>query len=297
MNIAIKKRLCPSLIGNRAITLILCVSIARAQDIASASSPPDSSNASPQPPAININNLFEGAPLPQRDLVVVNSIYDEKKLFVMTSTQGLEQMAARAGRMSMIPPSGATLYMKGYPVGEIALPFFVDKKILGAKHAYGSNTIVEAELKERIFIDDGLGYVEKRAQLEQTPGRYILEQDVIAEFHYLDVAFPNYGDFSQRLRDKRGFILKGEHADYRIGEFHDLLVDDDADVRTEWETPGGQELLRLRLYYQEGNNPLMYEQIFTQHDALTLLGQPYVLKSGPRYNKIMKLTWLEFLEH
>jgi hypothetical protein len=126
------------------------------------------------------------------------------------------------------------------------------------------------------------------------PGRYILEQDVIEEFYYVDIVLLIDAGLRQRLRDMRGFVLKGEHTNYRIGEFRDFLADSEPDVRTEWETPSGQELLQLRLHFQESDKSLSYDQIFTQQDAQLLLGQTYVLKTGARYNKTLKLVWLEF---
>jgi hypothetical protein len=116
---------------------------------------------------------------------------------------------------------------------------------------------------------------------------------VIEEFHYMDVVLPAVSELRSLLREKRGFVLKGEHANYRIGEFRDFLADSKADVRTEWATPSGQELLQLRVYFQKPDD-LPYEQLFTQQDAQTLFGQTYILKTGPRYNKTLKLAWLEF---
>jgi hypothetical protein len=253
----------------------------------------ESSSSVSKAQSADVRNLFPVATVPKHDLVVVSSRHAEGEWVMVADSQALGQMIGFASMMSMIPPSGATFYLKGYPVDQTSLPIFLDKKRAEKTAVDKSIKLFPAKRRQQIFNDDGLAYTEKREQLQQTPGRYILEQDVIEEFYYLDAVLPATSEVRSLLREKRGFVLKGEHAHYRVGEASDFLANSEPGVRTEWETPGGQELIQLRLYFHN-NDELSYEQIFTQKDAQALFGQKYVIKTSPRYNKTLKLAWLEF---
>jgi hypothetical protein len=119
------------------ILLMFCISVSHAQDTTSSASPGDARTELPQAQKLTSPPYFAAPTLPEHDLVLVRSNYVEDALFVMKKSQGLEQMMGHANRMSMIPPSGATLYFKGYPVGAGLLPFFTDKKALQRMHIDG----------------------------------------------------------------------------------------------------------------------------------------------------------------
>jgi hypothetical protein len=142
-----------------------------ASSAVSATSAADTNTTAAMPKTLSLDGIvWPTATVPQHDLVVVRGNQSDATWVMVTDAKTLGQMIGRAKVMSMIPPSGATFYSKGYPVEWASLPLFLNEKNTKKIIADKEITLLAAKRRQQVFNDDGWAYTEKRTQLQQTPG-------------------------------------------------------------------------------------------------------------------------------